>query len=81
MTTFLQVLLTGLGLGSAYALFAQGVVFPFICDGYLHFYPSAIYIKKHLGHLKRAAFGKAYPLRMLYLVQAAIGCQCQPVGL
>ena len=37
MTTFLQVLVTGLGLGSAYALFAQGVVLIYRGSGVVNF--------------------------------------------
>ena len=37
MTTFLQVLLTGLGLGAAYALFAQGVVLIYRGSGIVNF--------------------------------------------
>ena len=37
MTTFLQVLVTGLGLGAAYALFAQGVVLIYRGSGIVNF--------------------------------------------
>ena len=42
MTTFLQVLLTGLGLGSAYALFAQGVVLIYRGSGIVNFAQGAL---------------------------------------
>ena len=42
MTTFLQVLLTGLGLGAAYALFAQGVVLIYRGSGIVNFGQGAL---------------------------------------
>ena len=42
MTNFLQVLLTGLGLGSAYALFAQGVVLIYRGSGIVNFAQGAL---------------------------------------
>jgi ABC-type branched-subunit amino acid transport system ATPase component/ABC-type branched-subunit amino acid transport system permease subunit len=42
MTTFLQVLLTGLGLGAAYALFAQGVVLIYRGSGIVNFAQGAL---------------------------------------
>ena len=42
MTTFYQVLLTGLGLGSAYALFAQGVVLIYRGSGIVNFAQGAM---------------------------------------
>jgi ABC-type branched-subunit amino acid transport system ATPase component/ABC-type branched-subunit amino acid transport system permease subunit len=42
MTTFLQVLVTGLGLGSAYALFAQGVVLIYRGSGIVNFAQGAL---------------------------------------
>jgi sulfate-transporting ATPase len=42
MTTFYQVLLTGLGLGSAYALFAQGVVLIYRGSGIVNFAQGAL---------------------------------------
>ena len=42
MTIFLQVLLTGLGLGAAYALFAQGVVLIYRGSGIVNFAQGAL---------------------------------------
>src|SRR6476660_1914248 len=42
MTTFYQVLLSGLGLGSAYALFAQGVVLIYRGSGIVNFAQGAL---------------------------------------
>ena len=42
MTTFLQVLVTGLGLGAAYALFAQGVVLIYRGSGIVNFAQGAL---------------------------------------
>ena len=42
MTNFLQVLLTGLGLGSAYTLFAQGVVLIYRGSGIVNFAQGAL---------------------------------------
>src|SRR3954464_10974738 len=42
MTVFLQVLLTGLGLGAAYALFAQGIVLIYRGSGIVNFGQGAL---------------------------------------
>jgi len=42
MTTFLQVLVTGLGLGAAYALFAQGIVLVYRGSGIVNFAQGAL---------------------------------------
>ena len=42
MTTFLQVLVTGLGLGATYALFAQGIVLVYRGSGIVNFAQGAL---------------------------------------
>ncbi|MBF9641261.1 branched-chain amino acid ABC transporter permease, partial [Streptococcus pseudopneumoniae] len=42
MTTLLQVLVTGLGLGATYALFAQGIVLVYRGSGIVNFAQGAL---------------------------------------